>query len=354
MADRDDTLRRVQGLINKANDAAVTPEERETLLAAADKLMAKYAIEQFELEAAKPHDEREKPVVTTIVAATARNWRNQGTLDSIFYSLARHCGVMIGKDHEYKTGERTWRVVGFEADVRYLEMLYTSIFLTLVSKMEPGVDPNLSEVENYANLREAGVPVERILPKLGYPYHIQGEYEQKWDDRQGRYAYQKKQNRTVLGRFRRQYAKLCAERGVEPVKGATGEGYQLCYLDAFSARIDARLRELKAGRDEVNTGHELVVADRSDEVKNLLWETWPELKPHPKDCNCERCHWCGEADCQFEKCRRYAANKDKPIPKSHYRELQYNWAGAAAGRAAANAVNLAGGSIGTTKKKELA
>lgn len=342
-SDRNDWMRRVQGLIDKANSTD-SPAERDAFMAKADELMVRHAIEQFELEQNRPADQREKPVVATVVAAIGRGWRVNSLLDQIFYQLARHCGVRVGQDHVRASDHRAWKVVGYEADVDYLSMLYLSVQMTLVSKMEPSVDPNRSEVENYAALREAGVPVERIIQRLGYDYHLPG-YEPKTDRWTGRVEYVRKTNRTVLGRFRRQYAKLCAERGVEPVKGATGEGYQLCFMQSFKEQLRTRLQEMQSTRDEVSTGHELVVAGRKEAVNETLWTEWPDMRPHPKGCDCEQCHFCGKADCKFEKCRYYAANKDKPIRASKVRELVYNPAGAAAGRAAADSVNLAKGSI---------
>lgn len=328
---RNDTMRRVQGLIDKANSTEF-PEERDALLARADALMTKYAIEQFELDATRPRTEREEPVVVDITMPTARTHDVQVALDSMFGALCHHCEVRFGQTTNYGASERTVRVVGYANDVRYLEMLFLSVQMHLVTTIEPRVDPTKTEVENYAALREAGIPVERILPMLGYDYFLA--------------------NRTVLGRFRRQYAKLCESQGRKPIKGLTGEAYRDAFMGGYASRMRARLGEMATERQTAGAGHELAIVGRADAVREKLWETYPERRPHPADCDCDRCHRCKDEACVRPNCVA-SRQKYKPLPKSAFRTLRFDSRAYAAGSKSANEADLSRGNVGTGNAGEL-
>lgn len=297
--DRSDTLRKVQALLDKANGTQFDAE-RDAFMAKADALMAAYAIESFELDMARPSHEREKPVLQDIVVSTASDWQVRYQLDNLFNSLADHVGVMIG-GRKYGTGnEMIFTCVGYKSDIDYLQMLYVTIQMHLVGKMEPKPVPTLSEAENFMALRESGISYERIRQLMG------------WVNGDGK-----------LMKARKQYLKQCAAEGRNPVTGAKTESYRISFLTGFVRRIKVRLGEMAEARSEASTGKGLVLASRDGDIKEVFWDAFPDQRPHPDDCECDSCK-----------------NRNKPVRYRAVRTVKMDAQGYDLGTTTANSANL--------------
>lgn len=331
MADRNDTLRKVQALLDKANSTNFDAE-RDTFLAKADALMAKYAIESFELDMAKPSHEREKPVVKDIIVSSAQDWQISFQLDSLFQSLAKHIGVMVGA-RKYGTGQdRIYVCVGYSSDLDYLQMLYVSIQMHLVGRMEPRKDSSLSDVENFTILREAGLSFDRIREVMGW---VNGDGQ--------------------LGRAKKAYEKQCREQGRNHVKGAKGESYRLSFLTGYVRRIKVRLEEMHQARAEASDGKGLVLASRDGDIQEAFYDAFPDKRPHPDDCECETCHYmrCNDTDCTRPRCVEYNKQRRKPVRYRAPKQVRLDAQAYDMGTSVANSADLSGsrGKVGGSNKE---
>jgi hypothetical protein len=124
---REALLRKVRGLLAKAEDPAATPAEAEVFSAKAEELMAKYAIDAALIDARS--DTREQP--------EARRFDIDGsyplpkaTLWSCI-ATAHRCKVV-----RHRGGRKqAVTVVGYPSDIDVVELLYTSLSLQAANAM---------------------------------------------------------------------------------------------------------------------------------------------------------------------------------------------------------------------------
>ena len=151
-AKRTKILAKVQKLLTKANDPGATPEEAESFMAASDRLMAEWAIEEAELDAT--HDGTSTQIVhRDLLIPEASVYRI--TLRDGLYGIVRavECeavyGTRKGYDRDDDGNVRTTRsgkprylhnpylrVYGTPADVEYLEMLWVGLLGHIRSEMD--------------------------------------------------------------------------------------------------------------------------------------------------------------------------------------------------------------------------
>lgn len=118
----DRALRRIQGLLNQAEDAAATEAERETSLATAMRLMAEYGV--TEAMASVRKQTREEIVQKTIGIRNPYAWEKKELAGHI--SLALNCRYMFT---HYRGIPESITIMGYQNDVARVEMLYTSLLL---------------------------------------------------------------------------------------------------------------------------------------------------------------------------------------------------------------------------------
>src|SRR5439155_27209737 len=95
----------------------------------------------------------------------------------MFVSVSRYtnCSIVYHKQHfsgeqkVYKTG--TVPVIGTEADLGYMTLLFTSLMTQLIEATHPKVDTNIGYEENLRKFREAGwvwLEVAKVMQQAGY------------------------------------------------------------------------------------------------------------------------------------------------------------------------------------------
>lgn len=263
---RGKILERVRKLIDKADDRSVTREEAEAFRLKADELMLRYAIEQAELERVKGKP-TEEPISRSVqVASGGIVIRNH--LADLMFSVSRH-NRCRSVSHGYNAPNEHpvhMTVVGFEADVEFAEMLFTSLRLEVANRMWPSADPSLSYTENLILLKESGLKWKEIHHEL----HKAGLLDEPFA-------------RNVAVRFTKEYTKACKERGrermyVQPVT------HQRSWMTGFNFRIEQRLRESRRRTDEglreatKGRGVELVLRSRTDRVEEVYESLFPNAK----------------------------------------------------------------------------
>lgn len=244
----------------------------DTYEAKAHALRDKYAVEEEALIAKEPTSVL--PVYEEIVVV-ARGSKFQQEYVNMFHYVAKHAGLRQVFEWKHVPGEGyavTACVVGYESDIRYAELLYTNARLVFSEKLEPRVNPALSEQVNVYRLRGAGIERVRVADMM-------------WGSR----------DKANLGKVGRLYKAECKARGEEALlsgRGVTGAVYREQYATEFVWTLDRRLRRAQDAAGQFGGG--LVLHGRSERVDAAFYERYPHLRPKPAieqatEQECERC-----------------------------------------------------------------
>lgn len=331
---RDDIMRKVTALLAKA-DSTTFSEERDSLVKKADELMTIYAINSFELEFGKPKSERRKAELREINYGSVGNSELDAVLSDIFYAMAEHVRCKLGW-----YGWRSSKVVGYPEDLDWLEMLFLNVRLHLATQLEPKPDRNLRFVDNVAMLKEAGLKWERIYAMLWpvFPDEFPQSHKiKKYDYERNEYVTLEVPTppegfweRKIGVKFTKIYTDHCKAEDRERTY-SNPDVYRRNFTQAYGAHIVKRLREMDAANREATSGKELVLQSMADDLLEALYDFFPEKRPHPTDCDCDRCHYCTDTECKRKPC----VDRRKPVKFRNYRSVKekvFDASAAAAGR----------------------
>lgn len=336
MSDRENVLRKVQAILDKAASTEFE-EERATFLAKADEMMARFAIEEFELAQRETGSRRlstpEARWVTVYNYGSIKVDDRQeviGSLLLMFNSLASLTGVRLGA---WRSGDegREVHAVGYPTDLDYLQMLYLNLQLHFLSRVAPRKDPALSDVENFGRMRDAGMSPRAIFREMGWEWMSEVGTEVPIGAASSLYR-----------KMRKQYQDLRRSEGREPVRKATGSTYFRSFVQGYAGRIHARVGEMMKAREEGAKGHEVALLGRSSDLDEAFWEMYPERRPHPEDCECESCHYrkCEDRECSRPRCKEFWRNSNKPV--RHRAAPKIDEQAYYSGREVANSADLSG------------
>ena len=161
-------LAKVRAAITLAEDPRTPPEEADNARKFADRLMEKYAIEEW--EALKTGQTGLKPDRVKIDIGEEGDpfLEKMAVLVNV---VANHCRCssvwMSGSGRKGYRKEYCW-VYGYESDLRYFELLFTTLHLHMAGAMMPSPDPALTMAENAYNFRQAGLNWIEIALAWGY------------------------------------------------------------------------------------------------------------------------------------------------------------------------------------------
>lgn len=254
MGSREDVLRKVQALIAKA-DSTTFDEERDALLAKADDLMLKYAIESYELDRARDARKRSEKIVLREIEMVDYDHPVSRALIDLMSEVARHLRCRVAYAGAGRYGHLTAKVVGFEGDVEFCEMLYTSLWLQMTTHLEPKPDPELTFEQNIVMLLENGQKRERVCELMGL--NFQKDH----------------------GKVSRIYRTWCEENGkpYAPRSRPIGSTYAVNFARGFVNRVSTRFHEMDRAREANANGSAIVLRDRNAEVKDAFHEFFPLL-----------------------------------------------------------------------------
>jgi hypothetical protein len=259
-------MRRITGLLAKA-ESSEFPEEAKSLRAKAEELLAKYRLEEEELIAESGEI---LPIFREIpVTRTGAEFQNQHYW--LFQFIAKHCGVRFNADWKSLDGKYGYVAgcVGYDVDIRLLELIFSSALLVFAQCLEPEIDPRQSDAENVYRLRSAGIPRNRIANLL-------------WGASMG------SDGAPAHGKVGRLYKEECERRGVNAAvsgRAVNAKTYRAAYADHFTYAFDRRLTE---ARDAANAAvGALVPVGRAERVEEAFYTRYPNLRPKPATAQAE-------------------------------------------------------------------
>lgn len=291
----DDIIRKVQALIAKAESTEFGPE-RDAFRAKADQLVARYAIEQYQLDEALRLAGK-APSQTPVVKSYAYPYAygTQGDLaryiDRLFQTICTGIGVRKVYDEtravkdeagKFSHHEVVWKVVGYEADIAYLDLLFMSLQLQMFGMLEPEPTPAISYDANVHALHDAGVKWETIARRMNTAITTRGatwdwtpwdlETHSVWSDKHDRYV--ASQPAKDGGRLIRAYKRECKRLGLAPIVVTVSSSYREDFVWGFCWAIARRMRDARS-----EAGGELVLARRQDEIDDLFASICPPVEP---------------------------------------------------------------------------
>ena len=279
----DQALKRVQQLINKAEAPihetdpvrrAALETEQNAAREMADALMLKYAIEEAQLDKSRPEAARMKPG-KILVSLTGYD-DLLGYVAQLAQDVGKYCRCQVRSYKDYDYTENCWMaaVYGFESDLHYFEIMYTTLRLHMIGALNPKPDPSESIEENAYRLHNAGLNWFDIAKLHGWV-----EITPK-GARTPRYRNSKTGEETgwkeCIGIHKAAYQRAIKTRGeqalrVPPSGVAT---FRRSAAMGYSTRLRGRLRETEAGRDPGTT---IILRSRVDDISALFKEDNPEL-----------------------------------------------------------------------------
>jgi len=277
----DKMLERVRLLIQKAEHPSTPPEEADACRSKADSLMLKYALDSAMLDASRPAAARMKPGRIEVDLGLHG--------DPIIYEIvllghyaAKHCRCKSIWIQSY-FGVDTLRVYGYESDLRYFELLYTTLYLHMSRVLSPKIDPDKSLEENAYNFRNAGLNWIDIAKLYGWVRLPKAVCDMAY---KGEAMFCNKDTGNIESimaiwqYYRTAYYRAIRERGEESRDIPFGEsgtpGYRKNAAKGYVSEIRTRLAR---ARGERAAGTELVLKDRSEEIDKLITDMEGNIGP---------------------------------------------------------------------------
>ena len=130
-------LARVRKLIALAEHESTPDAEAQLAREQADALMLKFTIDEAMVDAARPAEERGKPTVITVEMASGDML---GYVGMLIGRIARHCRckARLYTSFDHQNNQYNAKVYGFTADLRYFQILYTTVRLHMLGILRPG------------------------------------------------------------------------------------------------------------------------------------------------------------------------------------------------------------------------
>lgn len=280
----DQALKRVQQLINKAEAPihetdpvrrAALETEQNAAREMADALMLKYAIEEAQLDASRPSAFRMKP--GKILVSLTGHDELLGYVAQLAQDVGKYCRCQVRSYKQYDYTENCWMaaVYGFESDLHYFEIMYTTLRLHMIGALNPKPDPSESIEDNAYRLHNAGLNwfdiaklhgwVE-VTPELGEArymyYNSKTGKRDSWPN--------------VIGIHKNAYQRAIKAKGEQALKVPPSgvATFRRSAAMGYSTRLRGRLRETEAGRDPGTT---IILRSRIDDISALFREDNPEL-----------------------------------------------------------------------------
>lgn len=385
---KEEALEKVRKLYAKA-EGTNSEAEAAAFREKADSIMTLFAIQSWQVEMGKDANEREKPEVRDFSFYSGESHELNRLLRGVFQSLSKLTRVKIG-DWGYGSA----KVIGFSSDLDYLDILITSVQITVISKLRPSAKAGLSYEQNMYNMKAAGYKWQRIYENLVrvFPERFMAqrvddadivEKRARWDARYPNTPWEEGVEFTGYGgdnprfiqtkagyfvgtmprnvgvRFTGEYRRFCDENGLEQIK-TNPDVYARSFIEGFESMMSHRIYDLMHKQEKTKqeaaaapssggeAGVGLVLRSREGDLEEFYYDLYPARRPHPEDCECETCHFrkCMDRNCQVPRCKDYwkseAKASNRRIPKGPP-PLATSRQAAEAGRRAAAEVDLSGG-----------
>lgn len=313
---------RVRKLLDLSNDPGATPAEAELARSRADRLMQEYQIEE---EAALAQDPASmKPEMVTIEIVQVMD-----EFDDEYYTIFNSVSLQMGVRHRLVRLGETWsaQTVGYESDLRFVDLLYTQARRVFSEHLQPEVRPELSDAENAYRLRSAGIPRNRVAHLL-------------WGASMG------SDGAPAHGKVARLYKAECERRGENAAlsgRAVNAGTFRAAYARQFTQTFAQRLRKAREGADKA--GGTLDLHGRTERIDEAFYALFPEYRPSTEVAEVKPCQDCAKTKHPSGKCKLHRPRQITKADEARWHRDNFSTAaqaGRSAGRNAAEKVALDG------------
>lgn len=254
-------------LIAMSEDDTLHPEARAAYAAKAERMMREYRIDE-ESVISSGSEAATVPVryeITLLQGFSQYVSSFQQHYLRIWKEVQKHAGLLGHAQYQYddrSDGEGRKIVAigyGYEIDIRLAQFLWTSAHLVFVTRIDPKVDPKLSDQLNCYYLRGSGMQRNDIAEALwGSP----------------------RNDGPAHGKVQKLYLAECAARNESPMvmgRGIQVAKYREAYADAFVNQFGWRLRDARDAIDAESGA--LVLSGRDDRIAEVYYAEFPDRRP---------------------------------------------------------------------------
>lgn len=331
-------MRRIEGLLARAAHPNTPEHERITAQEKADLLMAELQVDRATFNFNKSAKEVRDPsrrdyewlnLVADGATGNSRRdreeWGIEGVINGIRQNIFYHAGA---KCAHLPTG---FAAVAYEEDLIYAEMLWLSVFQTILNRMFPTWDERKPFDENVYNLKKAGYSWTQV-GKMGVMHGAR--------DQRGELTMENGGSKLRTA-FKRQAKRVGEEVLPGKQQPMNPHLWRRSFVDSFSSTISQRIAAMKLGREDYFDKSNLpaIVQDK-DRVQHAFYEMFPDLNPanwpEPEPLT-------EEQKKENEKARKRVSHKVRAADPNAW----------AAGNAAAQSVNLGNNQQFEKQKEQL-
>jgi len=276
-------LTKVRGLVALAEHPATPAGEAASARESADRLMLKYAVDEATLDATRPRAERGKPDVIEVDLA-GYSGEVSGWVASLAKIVAQHCRCRIRSYTRYDSESRCWmgKVYGFTSDLRYFEVLYTTLRLHMLGVLAPGVRAEESFGANVLRLHDAGYNYLEIAQQYGWrksgTIERAGKLQERWVLRSEEGELREEKTNWQLGSlFRGTYLRALKAAGRTDERTYIAAGGARTYRNSAAQGYVTRIRERLGRSASAQPGAEVVLAGRMDDLDSFFRSENPDL-----------------------------------------------------------------------------
>lgn len=267
-------LDRIRKLIAKAQGTDHA-EEADAFQRAAEKLMLKYSVEEWEvMQAGGPDAKAAKPEMKDKIFICPTGHHCAHALATLAAGLGRHLNVAVsfsylGVAKHIPGFDILATAIGYPEDLRMWETIFTVLHLQMLGQIDPNADIEETFDANVHALHKAGVKWVEIARRMNEAresalIRFPGREiwaEVKWPDG---------------GRLKRSARKEATRVGEEYVIVSSPKGYQRSFAEAFRNTVLRRFAEARA--KESTSGTTLVLRNKFAAVQEYQNEVIPGLK----------------------------------------------------------------------------
>jgi len=279
--DADRVLSKIRGLIQKAEGLEALGDqnsmnEADACRAAADKMMQKYAVEEWQTMRAAPAMAKPTRIKIDIGEEDNEFLTEMATLVNIVSKFCKCSSIWMSGTASKKSGrqEYCW-VYGYESDLRYFELMFTNLFLHFGGAIFPKPDPGKSLEQNCYELHNAGLNWKDIARLYGW-YQVPPLPHEPVDmfanDETGERANYLK----AVAVYKKAYEQAIKAKG-EPFLRITSNSSKTFRANAargYLNRIRDRLAEISNQR---GAGSELVLKDKTKNIDEAMIVDFPGM-----------------------------------------------------------------------------
>lgn len=286
MAPENKVLELVRNLIARAEHVNTPAPEAELCYKQANKLMTKHAIDEAMLEATMSVADRHRPDKIEIPVGYASAGEFFSKMRSLLYQIAEtnRCKA-VPAERDYSIVE----IYGFAEDTRWTEMLFTTMLMDFLGKVNPKWDRSLPIEQNIYNFKVAGykwAKIDEISMQNGNESMQRMKMEKRWTGyniETGIASYEEALAGTgFYNKMHSIYTKYAKSIGDDQlVKTTSFDQYREQFTLAFTERMTIRLMEMRGENEEEvkAAGAELALIDRSHLIDEAIWDNHPDMHP---------------------------------------------------------------------------